>query len=1493
MTQTHATTPHHEEGETATDDFISEILPPWLKQASHADIRRLRECFAALNASREHLNLAKRHLVPPDSFAASLLGRELYGQLDMTVALRQARWLEVRRRFVVSPDVRLPSDEVIYFRMPALQRLMQNFQAGASYYVGSGLVAQDLQETVISDRLADVARMCRSVDAGQRYQALLGRVFNVATQGQLAADKRNGLGMATEIAALRGQLDDTCLPHLRRLVDNDVMPGSAVQAHPLLLRVLGQPVDGALAIALKDDAGHITGVVLYLPDDPVQPLRCCASWKALSETLAAALQAPSYQRYFSTLIRLRERAAFASLLAKRLGDPQPDIAAQGQAPAEDIFVSLAVQQVARIKDDARILLVPTADADHAASEARIAALEEAGLDLLDLASFFVPLVGGLLLGQLVVRTLDEVYEGAKDWSLGHQHEAMEHLLGVAETVVVTTVTAGVVVGVARGFTRGTFIDRLEPIELDSEQRRLWSNDLDAYRTLPEPENTTLQDNGLHTDGHRHWWRHRGASYEVWQPEEQAPWRLRHPEREQAYGPRLEHNGDSAWRLAYERPLEWEGETYLLTRLWPAAEQLSARRVSQILRVAGFDKDALRGLLVENRRLPVTLRDTLERFAVAQRVDAFFARLDVTEGLDAEGAWLAWCRDQLAASQPDDNALQRTLLADSALWRARLLEHFSRQYLASDELLPLLKRDFPGLPDAYALEVLEAVDSAQRQHMLDTSRLPLAVAEQARSALQTAKLTRMLEGLYLQDSHSNDTVELVFALLRRRARWPQAVNLQVQEGSDTGPVLARLYPQGGQRRLVVLVRRNGVYALYDDSGFELDTTVPEPCGLFEAVAAALPPLDAERLGWSGAQGGQRLRDDVQAWLPAARRELLPLAGLREIKPRFNPGQRLKDGRVGYPLSGRGNPRTFEEMNLRDRIRALYPAFDDSEVTTYLDILRARSGSSYAMLLEQEQSLQRMTHALNRWVHEPIPLRQRGRRRFVSDELRRCWQMQGDRLIDSGDQAVGMRLDLSGLKVHTLPDLPADTDFSHVHILNLSGMRLRELPANFLGCFPRVRRLTLDHNALERLPPGLHELNELRELRLRHNNIHMSAPAAGVLDNLRLHLLDLSYNPLGLISLHFAQASPLTDLHLRHCQLQNVPSGLQECGFLEIADLRDNQLSSLPQAILAAPSDLRRSLLLDGNPLPAAVRQIMLMPGIERVSATLQNAGWSRAMWFETLEEEQRLQRQKVWDDLRVEAHSGDFFDILDRLTETSDYRSASTKLRDRVGEVLEALHADSELRADVFSLAASPRTCVDSVASCFSALEVRVLIARTLRGGAGQGRQARLELARRLFRLDQVEQFARSDIAARIAAGEAVDEVEVSLAYRTGLAQRLELPGQPQTMQFEMLAGVGAAQLEEAAAAVQLAEQSDALAEDVAQRDFWRECLKGKHGTRFEALEQPFWERLEALALQQDSLEEGVYLQRINALARERQAALDELFLTLTRQALAAQGQGGR
>ncbi|MBF8776973.1 DUF6543 domain-containing protein [Pseudomonas fulva] len=102
--------------------------------------------------------------------------------------------------------------------------------------------------------------------------------------------------------------------------------------------------------------------------------------------------------------------------------------------------------------------MPVADVD------RLRTLEQVGLNLAQMAALFVPQLGELMLAATVTEVLSEVMTAVHDWSRGHQHEALEHVLGVAETVAVTALMAAGGGAVARGFKRSAFVDEMMPVE---------------------------------------------------------------------------------------------------------------------------------------------------------------------------------------------------------------------------------------------------------------------------------------------------------------------------------------------------------------------------------------------------------------------------------------------------------------------------------------------------------------------------------------------------------------------------------------------------------------------------------------------------------------------------------------------------------------------------------------------------------------------------------------------------------------------------------------------------------------------------------------------------------------------------------------------------------------------------------------------------------------------------------------------------------------------
>ncbi|WP_049870493.1 NEL-type E3 ubiquitin ligase domain-containing protein [Pseudomonas cremoricolorata] len=1481
-----------------TDAFIRTQLRPWLTEATPAQINSLRDRFQAYRGTHEQAHQATVELISLQAFARQHFTELLAPYLESHDSLSQLEWL------VVTPSIApisLPGWTILqpeYRREPALLRLMQNFPANTSYFQGTGVVRPGTYDLLVSDTNALIAD-CRQQDVGSRYQQLLDRVFVTQTLDLLSADKRAGFLLAAQIAALKGQISDAAHAAVQRLSQvTDAPCTDCLHATAQWVHVLGQRLADALAIELRDTDGGVHSVVLYLPSDSTQALRSFANWSALAAALLTDLRRPGYRQVFSQRVRLEQRPAFLTLLGKRLLDDHPDLAVRGELIEGNLFASLVNEQVAGIKADAKLLLVPSALADAAAARARHALWKDAGMSLVTLAGFFIPVVGAVLLGQLVVQVASEIYEGVEDWSLGHQHEALDHFLGVAETVAVAAVVTAGGTAVARGFARSSLVDTLQPVELENGDRRLWSPDRTPYEDLPE-EPVAL-DNGLYGVGEQRWMRIGDAWYRLRRTDAAEPWRLRHPQRPEAYGPVVESNGQRGWRMRLARPLEWHNTARMLSTLWPHVPSLDSAQTLQVLRIAGMDGDELRGLLVENRPAPANLHDALRRFQARKRIERFFVHL-AEQHPQPDPQIQAWCLAQPGISGLDAQTLRETLLERQASFTQPLLEHLSAAQLPDDALRTLVQRDFPGLPDVYAEQALEGVDTVQRQLALVEQRVPLALAKRARSLRQLARLGRAVEGLTFDSAYGNDSADLVVALLRRLPNWPLALNIEIRDDSVWGRRIAIMNPQGADAALRVLARVNGYFRVYDAQMYALELDIDEPQGLFEALAALLTPEHVQALGLSeGGLAGQ-LREHVLQSLPVQTTRRLQLLGWRAEAPWFNPGQRLPDGRVGYLLSGRGQGSSSDRL-LRDRVRALYPGFSDRRVEQYLRIMEESDGNPFEILMQQEAHYQRMDSDLNRWAAAQAPGWVTGVRQHAANRLRQCWRIQGELDIGGNGQVLGMRLDLSGLGVLDLPELPAGIEMGHVSVLILRSMRLRELPVSFLRGFSQLSRINLGGNALSRIPEALGYITSLRIVNLDHNLIRLDEAGEGTLAGLpHLNSLNLSYNPLGNFRLRFHYLSRLAWVSLRYCQLTTWPSGLELCTSLETADLRNNLLADIPDTTLQMPLSYRRALVVQNNPLPA--QQLDQLFSITEHDLLHQQASAApfepptpaatRTLWLSRSASELQASREALWDTVfALPQHEG-LLTLLGELQRTADFTRAPEYLSEQVWTMLSALDADADLREQVFVRANEPLACEDSVAERFSDLQVLVLESQATADAAYHERGPRLiTLGRRLWRLAQVERFARQDMVQRSADGRGVDEIEVSLYYRIHLAEALDLPFQPRSMHYETVARVTPQQLQAAREFVHSHETREALADSLSQRTFWRRYLEVRHPAVFTQLHEQYADEGSQLDEQQESLSSEVYRQRWQDLTVRRESALDALRLRLTEDALDTQDAGG-
>ncbi|CAM3250055.1 NEL-type E3 ubiquitin ligase domain-containing protein [Pseudomonas plecoglossicida] len=1451
----------------ATDDFIGARLPAWLKQASRAQLSGLRAAFNTHQASQARLRGLTQKLEPLDVFAEKHLKVLLAKPLPEGMEFSQLEWL------VVTPWVgTLGSSDMQAFgyratRTSGILRLMSNFEPGDTFYVGSGLVAPGHDE-VLSVSETALATECRKLDAGKRYQEELDRVFNAQALGILADDKRSGLALASKIAAMKGDITAEVEIALLEMTRSEIhLQASGLRGYGGTVQVLGQVAADGMLVRLRNLQGKQVGILLYLPSDPLQALRHFDDDASMNRAMATLLLGEAYRSFFSQLISLRDRASFVELLGKRLKDPSPDLEMVGAVVEGSIFTALARAQIKRTKEDARVLLVPTAEADAKAARARHEAWKSAGLSLINLAGLFIPAIGALMLGQLVLQTLGDVFEGAQDWYEGHRHEALEHMLGVAEALAVTTAT---VIGVS--VVRSAWVAAMEPVNVKAGIQRLWHDSLVPYESVPE--NVILRSDGLYGDGKQRWLRAGSRYYEVHRPDPEGPYRLRQQRRSGAYEPAVLHNDERCWRPICERPWEWDDSRRMLDRLWPQHPMIDAQRTEQVLRVAGVDQDELRGILMENRQLPVNLRETLRSFEADERIERFFDHLR-RKRLDAQDeALLAWCE----ALPEVGKGIAKVLEARLQL-RGVLYTHLtSLNPGGNDPLLEQLRRDFPGLGDGYAKLLEGEATALERNEAVSNGKLPQALALKAASLLRVARISKALAGLYLASGYSTETGELIFALLNQLG--PQTLNINLCEGEVDGRLVASLVAQEQGTPLRILVHQDGRFNVFEANGSKLAVSVDDPGDLFEVIAALMTPAQRLELGVEkDGKVSQLLRAHALEQLPESHEEIARFMEWPERARWFNPGQRLEDGRVGYLLSGRGagRPRTSREV-LQDAMRRYFPGLSETQLDTELQRMLAGRASAFDLLLQFQDDHEQLERGLQRWQGSELNDARRQVRGQVARRLRRAWAAQAEAIPGGDEGAPGQRLRLTDMNITTLPEFALQLDFTYITSLLMSGTAISEVPAQFLSSFPNLQILNMGGNALLRVPQGISYLTELRELRLARNNIRLDAASQQALVQLpRLCYLDLSHNPLGQFAMRFNHLPHLVHLYLRNCRLGDWPVGVELCGFLEVADLRDNQLPAAPARLLQMPYEFRRGFQLDGNPISSASLQrfYALDSILEEPAESARSVSDIRAWWVGE-DADMQVSRGELWSALQATVQGERLIALLGNLIELANFSWSQSFLLEQGWGVLNEWQSNDEFRRVIDALMEQPVIDDNSAIERFSQLSLRLRIAR-IEGRGGE----LVAFGRALMRLDFLDQYARRDIARRQQLRSRVDRTAIVLGYRVRLRERLSLPQQPRAMRVSQDGRITGDQLLEALRALREHETPENLARSLCRRSFWQRYLELENTDAFSNLAQVYEQRRSLVEGRRAQLGETVYRASLEALDRELDADGHALRLQLT------------
>lgn len=1236
---------------------------------------------------------------------------------------------------------------------------------------------------------ASFIEACRSLDLGKQYQAHLASIYDSPAQATLAQRSiqasRDELQVQAWIAVLRGKLSPAGLKALQNVCGGKAPP----QQKCWRLSLYQTPLHEVLVIG-RDDPGKVTPRIVYIPGAHDFPLVEYPSASVAARTLAVRLQderllqhvirhAP--QSLQPALAKRLRQDLFDSVVAPNtpalLPKPSPRVSYQTSELPADLWAYWYRTHVARLKADAATLAVPTAQGD---ANARLELLEHwlsIGLDLANVAALFVPGLNTLMLAVGGAQLMNSVFHGIEAWEADDKAEAAAQL----ESVLLNLAVIGATGAGASLLRHSRFVDSLVSVE-HAGGERLWQPGFDRYASREVlPDTVLANEQGQYIHQQRHFIRLDGGLYEQ-AMDTSGQWRIIHPDNPEAFRPSVRHVGDGAWRAMAEHPLDWQ-QHQLLRRIGPITDNLSDSDLATALRCTNTDEQVLRQTHVSEAQAPTLLTDALERLAIDQQATELITR--VRHGLSV-------------ASHPQ-HALRALLELPG--WPA---DHVLKVFDGPEPWGQAVIHGDTTVPSPVVIEVTRNDLELGKLSQTVLDQLPEPAAETLVPDTHTASRARALDAL-LAD-HLAARRDALFDALQRSRLQPldsAAQALRQQFGSLPNRVLNAIVAQASTLERTRLLSnrvplRIAEEARVHQAHLRLDRAL---LGLYRPTLAN---ADSQRLAAAllAEQPGASAAELMEMAL-ADRQRAARLLGQQPIRPGYRSPLRLADGRLGYPLSGRGSWRDWVRLGGTSieerRLQELYPALSTPQRRALLAQLRQRGN-----VAEQLRHIQReraaLDQSLSSWRDEAEGETWHNRRAFGRALRRAARQDDGNALI------------LRHMTLASLPELPAR--FDHIQTLEIHSLGLHTIPAGFFESFPQLERLRLVgnpelqsdtlFNALRNTPQlrtlevadspllnlevtarsALARMRRLRALRLRHSQLSLTDADLQMLTVLPLEELDLSGNRIMLtpaLAERFGELRHLRDLDLSLNPL-GIPPRLSTLLRLRNLILNNCDLSAWPDdltALMSRPDYALRSLELSNNDIQQLpeVELILQTPYASNL-LTRHNLRWEfhfnnlvpeaagplRAAGVSIVEADHFLPeteavdwrasgnqaQQQIWDSLFEDGANRDLLEVVERVGRSAQARNNQYSLAREVWQLLEAASQDEALREHLNEVAGDfPATCGDAGADGFSTLLVEQLAYRESSQAKVKGAYL-FQYYRRLFRREQVNQLAARIHAARLA-----------------------------------------------------------------------------------------------------------------------------------------------
>ncbi|WP_282364928.1 NEL-type E3 ubiquitin ligase domain-containing protein [Pseudomonas sp. PS01297] len=858
------------------------------------------------------------------------------------------------------------------------------------------------------------------------------------------------------------------------------------------------------------------------------------------------------------------------------------------------------------------------------------------------------------------------------------------------------------------------------------------------------------------------------------------------------------------------------------------------------------------------------------------------------------------------------ALAKKIAAHALKREANLFRSiYENQEHSADPHVQLVQKQHPQLPKSVIEHVVLHASRHERIHYLDKGLVPPRVTEQLQWTAREVRLARAYEGLYLNATATQDSEKLTLHLLKSLPGWPGEVSIEVRDASVTGKVLDRIGADDAPAPRV-LVLRDGRYRAWSREGQPVNPESVNGNNLLSSILHALEPTERAAIGVKDVSDTQSLNQKIQALAIAHRSNLKKLLGLEPPAPPRKPPMNVDREFTVYPLTVTLDNATHPLSLIREA-RDLYPSMDYEDTIDFLDTLGATPAEREAALVQRRTQFQMLQGELRAWEQaqlyplgeNPAGVAAPGHRAQARERIESAWRRESDLSVmeDTGD-IVGFELDLSGLDIGDLPAISGD--FSHVGALLMEGMNLRSGSNEFLASFTHLRLLDMSNNQIDRLPPAIAEMSQLISLELMDNRITLTPETAQQLANLsNLRALSLSGNPLG-ISPDVSQMLDLHSLDLSNTGISQWPNGLWALPHIDWANLRDNMMTTIPDAVFEPQWTVgaNQATSISGNPMDAPTRERLIAywaqghsdfgfgptfaHGINQMTlnAQAQTAANDVSPWLPSdASPAQTAARTQQWQLLQGAGDNvNDFFQTLVLFAHDRHKMSEQVwaNLKNRVWTLIDQMLANTALRETLLNrIFREERSCGDGAMVLLENMEVEVLVHEALNRAGDAQREAELfNLAKRLFRLRQVDLLSEAEVARRVAAGGNPDAAEVILFYRVELAQSLDLPTQARTMLYAPTAGVSPGQIAAARASILALDGSPTFMHAITHEKFWRTFLLNNYADRFATIEADYQRDYTKLS-EESGLSDEVELQRGSELTLARDQQVNLLIEELT------------